>query len=313
MKPQLRHDTTALPILLAMLATGLLTLMDGLLKAVVGRASTIDVVFLRYLFGLIAIVPILFFVRPPWPSMDMLRAHAVRALLVLATAFFFISALSLLPIIEAIVFSYLAPLFMALLARILLGEKVSPATGGAIALGLTGCLVIAIGKGLGAEGFGRDLVGVGAALAAALTYAAAMVLLRARTGSDHIVGIVTLQNVLATLYALPVVFIAGDPLPIIRSEWPALIAIGVLGTLGHLTFAAAYGRAPAAKVGAMGYTSFIWAAGIGIIAFNEYPTLSATAGAALIVAGSLLLLKKAKIAAPEAIIDKAVDLQAPLP
>ena len=66
MKTPLRHDTTALPILLAMLATGLLTLMDGLLKAVVGRASTIDVVFLRYLFGLVATVPILFFVRPPW-------------------------------------------------------------------------------------------------------------------------------------------------------------------------------------------------------------------------------------------------------
>jgi drug/metabolite transporter (DMT)-like permease len=313
MKPPLRHDTTALPILLAMLATGLLTLMDGLLKAVVGRASTIDVVFLRYLFGLVATVPILFFVRPPWPSLDMLRAHAVRALLVVATAFFFITALSLLPIIEAIVFSYLAPLFMALLARMILGEKVSSATGWALALGLTGCVVIALGKGLGAEGFGRDLVGVGAALAAALTYAAAMVLLRARTGSDHIVGIVTLQNVLATLYALPIVLVAGNPVPIILADWPALLGIGVLGTLGHLTFAAAYGRAPAAKVGAVEYTSFIWAAGIGIFAFNEYPTMSATAGAALIVAGSLLLLKKAKPAIPDAAIAKTANLQTPSP
>lgn len=308
MKAPLRHDSGAGPILLAALATGLLTVMDGVVKGLAGRYPTIDIVFLRYLSGAVVTIPILIAVRPPLPGREMLKAHAVRAVLVLGTAFFFFHALSLLPIIEAIVFSYLAPLFMALLARLLLGERLSPATGAAIAIGFTGCIVIALGKGLGADGFGKDLIGVGSALAAAVTYAAAMVLLRARTGSDHIVGIVALQNVLACAYALPFTFALGNPLPAIAAEWPALLAIGLLGTLGHLVFAAAYGRAPAAKIGAVEYTSFIWAVAIGVVAFGEYPTLSAIAGAALIVAGSLLLLIKprsARHAAPAVAVEDA--------
>nr|WP_256515586.1 DMT family transporter [Alsobacter ponti] len=279
---------------MAAIATGLLTMMDGVVKGLSGTYAPVDLVFMRYVGGTIVVLPILLVVRPPMPSWDMLRAHAMRGVLVLATAFFFFTALSLLPIIEAIVFSYLAPLFMALMARVVLGERVSPATGVAIVLGLAGCLVIALGKGLGSEGFGRDAWGVAAALAAALTYAAAMVLLRARTGSDHIVGIVTLQNVLACAYALPFSLAFGDPGPLFVSAWPALLAVGVLGTVGHLVFAAAYGRAPAAKIGAVEYTSFIWAAAIGIVAYGEYPTIATIAGAALIVAGSLLLLVKPK-------------------
>ena len=71
-----------------------------------------------------------------------------------------------------------------------------------------------------------------------------------------------------------------------------VLAIGALGTMGHLLFAEAYKRAPAARIGAIEYTGFIWAAGIGIIAFGEWPTVPMLAGAALIVSGSLMLLRK---------------------
>jgi drug/metabolite transporter (DMT)-like permease len=289
-----RNDTSALPILLAVLAILVLTAMDAIIKRLTDDWSTLDLVATRYTVGALCCIPLVLIQRPPRPSPEMLKANAMRAVVVLATALLFFYALAKLPLVEAVVFSYLAPLFMALLGRLMLGERVSPATGIAIVLGFAGVIVIAVGKGLGTTGFGADLLGIVAALAAAFTYALAMVLLRQRTASDHIAAIVTAQNLFAALLALPLALALGDPLALMLREWPSALAIGALGTVGHLLFAEAFKRAPAARIGAVEYTGFIWAVPIGLFFFGEWPSVAALAGAALIISGSLLLLRKPK-------------------
>ena len=52
MKMPLRHDLTAGPVLLACLAIGLLTLMDGVAKELSTRLTTLDVVTIRYVSGI---------------------------------------------------------------------------------------------------------------------------------------------------------------------------------------------------------------------------------------------------------------------
>ncbi|WP_460449162.1 DMT family transporter [Alsobacter sp. SYSU BS001988] len=292
MKPALRHDLSSAPIWMAMAGAILLTVMDAIMKGLSDRFATIDLVAGRYVFGVVWSVPLAFVVRPPWPGAAMLRAHLLRTLVVVLTALCFFYSLSVLSLVEAVVFSYLAPVFMALLGRVMLGEKVAPAVALAIAVSFAGVLVIAAGKGLGVSTLGRDLWGVAAALAAALFYALAMVMLRARTSSDHLVGIVALQNLIAMAYVLPFSLALGDPGALIAAHWPWLLAAGFLGTFGHLCYAGAFKRAPAAKVGTVEYTNFIWASAIGYIAFRELPTWSAAAGAALIVLGSLILFVK---------------------
>lgn len=289
-----RNDASALPILLAILAIFVLTVMDALIKRLTAGWSTLDLVATRYTMGALCCIPLVLALRPPRPSPEMLKANAIRAVVVLATALLFFYALAKLPLVEAVVFSYLAPLFMALLGRLMLGERVSPATGIAIVLGFAGVVVIAVGKGLGTTGLGSDLVGIAAALAAAFTYALAMVLLRQRTASDHILAIVAAQNVFAFAMVLPLALAFGSPIALMVTEWPSALAIGALGTLGHLLFAEAFKRAPAARIGAVEYTGFVWALPIGLIGFGELPSLAALAGAALIICGSLMLLWKPK-------------------
>jgi len=289
-----RNDASAVPILFAILAILVLTVMDALIKRLTAEWSTLDLVATRYTLGALCCIPLVIALRPPRPSAEMLKANAVRAVVVLVTALLFFYALAKLPLVEAVVFSYLAPLFMALLGRLMLGERVSPATGIAIVLGFAGVLVIAVGKGLGTTGLGSDLLGIAAALAAAFAYALAMVLLRQRTASDHILAIVAAQNVFACLMVLPPAIAFGAPLELMTREWPSALAIGALGTIGHLLFAEAFKRAPAARIGAVEYTGFVWALPIGLIGFGEWPSLAALAGAALIICGSLMLLLKPK-------------------
>lgn len=288
--PPLRHDTTATPILIALLGAALLTAMDAVLKGLSTRYPTVDLVLARYLAGALFILPLAVVMRVPRPGPVMLRAHVVRTAIVVVTSFLFYFSLSRLALIEAVVFTYLAPVFMALLGRIILGEKVSAATLLAIAVCFAGVIVIAVGKGLGAAGFRAEAVGVAAALGATFTYALAMVLLRARSGADPVVGIVALQSVLAITYMAPVSLAIGAPAILVGSEWQALLLIGLLGSAGQLAYATAFTRAPAAKIGTVEYTNFLFAVALGYVFFAEVPTPSALAGGGLIMAGSLILL-----------------------
>ena len=288
------HDLSIGPVLLAVAAVFFFTLLDGIAKDLGARHSTIDVVSIRYVSGLVwsAVVAAVF--RPPWPSANMVKAHSFRAFFYAGTSFLFFYAISVLPMVETMVFTYIAPIFMAILGRILLKEKVPASTALAILLSFVGILVIAFGKGFSLDHLQGSVLGIVAALGSAGTYALANVLLRARAGDDTIAGVVVLQNVLASTLVLPFAFLIGDPIGAIKSEWMLGLAMGALGTIGQFAMATALHRAPAARIGTVEYTNIIWATVIGILAFQEFPDWTVYAGAALIIAGSLLLLQKKK-------------------
>ena len=292
MKVPLRHDLSAGPVLLACLAIGLLTVMDGVAKELSTRLATIDTVAIRYVSGVFWSGLLGVIIRPPLPTRDMVRAHSVRAIFFAATSFLFFYALSTLPIVEAMVFAYLSPIFIAVLGSLLLKEKVHPSTAFAIALSFAGVVVIATGKGLGAHGISGDILGIVAAIGSAGTYALSLVLLRARTGSDPITTIVVLQNFLTALIVLPVAFFLGDPVAAIVAEWPYVLIMGLLGTAGQFGLASALRAAPAARIGTVEFTNIIWATLIGIFFFGEWPALTAYFGAVLIILAAFILLRK---------------------
>ena len=294
MKPALRHDLSAGPVLLACLGVFLLTSLDGVAKELSTRHSTIDVVSIRYMSGVFWSSLTTLILRPPMPNLDMIKAHSVRAFFFAITSFLFFYALAALPIVETMVVTYVSPIFMALFGRILLSEKVHPSTAMAILISFIGVLVIALGKGFSPLGMGGSWLGILAALGSAGTYALSGVLLRARTGSDAIGSIVVLQNVLTAAIIVPISLVIGSPFEAIVQDWPLVLLIGALGTGGQFAMALALRAAPAARIGVVDYTSLIWASLIGIVIFAEWPEPTVYIGAALIMAASFLLLSQKK-------------------
>jgi S-adenosylmethionine uptake transporter len=53
----------------------------------------------------------------------------------------------------------------------------------------------------------------------------------------------------------------------------------------------AYRLAEASRLGALDYTAFLWAAGLGFLIFGEVPSPPTLAGAALIIGGALLAIR----------------------
>ena len=113
-------------LLLYAAGVGALSLMDATVKQVAWRYPTIEVGFLRYLTGTIVIGLIVVWMRPGWPSRQMIFVNGIRSVLTSALALTFFFSLTALPLAEAVALTFLSPAFLALFGAWLLKEPLSP-------------------------------------------------------------------------------------------------------------------------------------------------------------------------------------------
>lgn len=273
------------PTLLAISGIGLLSVMDSLIKQISGRFHTFEIAFLRYALGIVFAALVVAVIRPGWPTRAALVINGSRSVIVAITATCFFYALSTLPQAEAVALSFLSPIFLALFGIVLLGEKAHPRIWIALGLGIVGMAVI-VGPRLTGSYSDEAIYGAVAAFVSAITFALAMVLLRARARHDAISMIVFIQNIgPAIILAIPAWLVWK---PLTGGEWGQFVMIGALGTAGHLLFARAFALAEASALAPIEYTSLVWAVGLGYWFFGDVPTLWVLAGALLIVTGTLV-------------------------
>jgi drug/metabolite transporter (DMT)-like permease len=272
------------PILTAVIGMGLLTVMDALVKAASDTFDTPQIVFLRFAIAALMIGVVAVATGAGWPRRDRLKVHMGRALLMLVTASSFFYALGKLPLADVFALSFTSPIFVALFATVFLKERVRPAILGAIGAGFVGMLVIVFGGAKDAHGAAAGLttfepLALTCALLSPVTYALSVVLLRAQTAQEPVPVILATQ--MAVSFKMPT-----------GSSALVLLAIGTLGAVGNLAFAAALKRMTAARFSVVEYTGLIWAAAIGYLYFGEKPRPAVWVGAGLIIAGCLLVLRE---------------------
>ena len=276
--------------MLVVVADGLLSLMDAIIKLLTARYPTFQIVWLRFAFGLIGAAALLAIMRPGWPGRDTIVFNATRSLLVVVVATTFFFALSVLPLAEAIALSFVSPLFMVLFGVLLLGERIDSRIGIALVAGLAGMLLIA-GARIGDASYSPAAwLGALAAVTSAVAYGLVMVLLRARATRDPLPTIVCFQNLGPSLIlALPAAYVW---VPLDGYDLALFALVGAIGVAGHYLLALAFAGAEAARLAPITYVSLVWGTLFGYLFFSELPTVSALAGAALIVAGTLVTQRK---------------------
>ena len=275
------------PMLITTAGIGLLSIMDAVVKHVSASVPTWEIVLLRYFFGTAFALPMFLAGGLRLPPLDVLRAHLLRSVAIVLTAASFFYALSALPLAVTLALSFTSPILIALLARLSLRERPPAGVLVAIGIGFAGVLTVLAGE-LGRSG-GATLPGIAAAVAAAAFYAISMVSLKARAARDSLATIVLLQNAFAALIVAPFGLSVWAPPSPATLLWFAVI--GFVGTAGHVALAWAYGRADASRLGAVEYTAFIWAIGLGLAFFGEVPSWATLAGAALIIVGAVVAVR----------------------
>lgn len=281
----MRNEISFRPVLMSGLGVTFLSFLDACMKVISETYPLMQAITLRYGTGALFALLIYVIFGGRRPTLAAARRNALRAVIVLATAACFFTAIARLPLVEAITLTFLAPLLMALLGRLILKEPVAIRALIAILVGFAGVIVIARGQEVG-ESHGFDLVGLLAALGCAFFYALSMVLMRQQTAQDSTITIVFLSNCFAFLFVLPTAIWNWQPMPPLH--WLIGIAVGLFGTCGHLCLAWAYARGHAGRLGIMEYVAFLWAMIFGYFIFAEIPTSWTLAGATLIMAACLL-------------------------
>ena len=273
--------------------------MQVLIKSTDGRVPPGEVVFFRSLFAFPVIIAWLAWRRElkvGWRT-DHPMSHVWRGVVGTSAMGLGFAGLQLLPLPEVTALSYAMPILTVIFAAMFLGEQVHLVRIFAVALGMTG-VVIVLEPQLTA--FTEGEVGAARALGAVLvlmsaTFAAlAQIFLRKMVATERAATVVFYFTVSSTLFSLLTIPF-GWVVPT-GADAALLIAAGLIGGVGQGLLTSAYRFAPASVVAPFDYVSMIFAIGIGYALFAEVPTKQTLAGAALVViAGVFIIWREARL------------------
>lgn len=283
-------------LLLALAGFAILSIGDAIVKSMRGDWPGTAVAALRYSFGALGLAVVVAlrhgragFVLPR-AGLQLGRGLAVA----LATICFFMAVMAM-PLADATAIQFTSPILTAMLAPLVLKERSPPAVWLATLLAFAGVLVV----------LRPNLVELGAVALYPLGAAFGMswlMMLNRKTAGDA--PVMVMQFLLAAI-AAPILVAAAATLdafggagfqvpPPSAEVVLKCLAVAALATTGHSLIFTAVIRADAAAVAPMTYVQLLVAAAIGWAWFGDAPDATSFAGAALIVAGGLWLLRAQK-------------------
>jgi drug/metabolite transporter (DMT)-like permease len=269
-------------ILLMLLGMALFSLNDALGKWLVSSHSVGQVLLIRSLAALVVLAPFLWaFGLPRLFAVNRPGLQALRVLFSTVEVVCFYLAVRDLPLADVMTFWLAAPIYVALVAPLLLGERVGRLRWTAIAIGFVGVLVA-----LGPTG-GVSPLATGAAMVGSGCFAAMIVTGRTLRGTPD-TALVFWQTVGAGLAGAVAVPWGWTPPGAFDAALLALL--GVVAMIAHLCVTRALKLADAALVAPLQYTLLPWAALFGWVFFGDVPAPAVLVGALFIIVAGLLLV-----------------------
>lgn len=270
-------------------ATVFFTLMVLFIKLIAEDIPTGQVVFFRSAFALIPLV-IFLSISGDFPSGLHTRrpmGHVLRCLMGCMAMFASFASLKYLPIADATMIGYVAPILAVVLARILLKEAVTGVRWIGIALGFCGMLVLVLPNVSGGVTEKSYLIGVGLALLMAIFTAGAKIQIRSLAKTEHAGAIAfyfALTCTLAGLATLPLAWAT----PTTEQLW-LLIGSGFAGGVAHIMMTLSYQYSEVSKLATFEYLSLAFAVVADLVFFAIVPELNFYFSSILIIAATLLV------------------------
>ena len=280
-----RYPHAVRGITLILLATCCFGCLDTLSKILVAHYPASALVWLRYVLQTLVMAAIFL----PRMGLRLVRTTApglqvVRGLTLVLSSVVFVVALRHMPIADVASIVFLAPVIVAVAGGPLLGERVSARTWIALCAGLSGVLLI-IRPGGSAFTWWAFLP-----LACAFMFAGYQILTRKLAGHDDPVTTLFYPGLVAVLVIPPVFPGSVTGLPAVPLHLAMLVAIGILGAVGHFLLIRAHALAPATLLSPFGYGQLLVILVLGFTVFGEIPDGLALLGIALIAGAGLALI-----------------------
>lgn len=255
--------------------------MHGLVRFVSDVLHPFQIAFFRNLFGFVFLLPLLVQSRFALLRTNRIGLHALRGVINIGAMLMFFMALSISPLAKVTALSFTAPIFMAVLAVFVLGERFRIYRWGAIFFGFIGMLII-LRPGLVAIDLGALLVTAAAAL-----WAVAMILIKILSRTESSLTIVAYMGIFLGAFSILPALWVWQPFGVTTFWW--LVLIGLFGTVAQVSLSQSLKETDPTALMPFDFLKLIWTALIGAWFFAETPDVYTWIGATVIFASGTFI------------------------
>ena len=235
--------------------------VTALVKTLGGRIPAAESAFLRYVIGLVFLIPV-------WRELIAIkltprqkRLFGIRGIVHSLGVILWFYAMTRIPIAEVTAMNYLNPVYVSILAVFFLGEWMALRRVLAVIAALIGSLIIL------RPGFRELDPGHIAMLATALLFAGSYLIAKIVSGELPASLVVALLSITVTIGLAPFA-IAVWVTPSL-ADLGVLAAIACFATAGHYTMTLAFAAAPVTVTQPVTFLQLVWSVLLGALFFDE--------------------------------------------
>ncbi|RME15879.1 MAG: DMT family transporter [Alphaproteobacteria bacterium] len=259
-----------------MLLTGFeFVMVTALVKHVGGRIPAAESAFLRYLLGLVFVLPMLGPLRAMRIDARGWALFGLRGLVHSGAVILWFFAMAHIPMAEVTALNYLNPVYVTLGAALFFGERLAARRLAAIGIALVGAMLIL------RPGFRSIEPGHLAMLATAALFAGSYLIAGRMAGLVRPSAVVAMLAITVTIGLAP--FALSNWVSPRPDELAWLFAVAAFATAGHYTMTRAFAAAPMAVTQPVTFLQLVWSALVGWAVFGEAVDGWVMAGGGLIV------------------------------
>ncbi|WP_371168627.1 DMT family transporter [Aliiroseovarius sp. 2305UL8-7] len=250
--------------------------LNALVKYVGQTLPSSQAGFLRYLLGLVFVLPAFGQVSRARFVPRIWGLFAVRGVVHTGAVLCWFYAMTQITVAEVVAMNYLTPIYVMLGAAIFLGERFSSRRMAAVVFAFAGVLII-LRPGV------RELQNGHLAMVFAAIFLGISYLIAKRLATETTAAVVvSIMSITVTIGLLPVAMWVWVPPTLSELAWLLLVAF--FATLGHYSMSRAFAEAPVSVTQPVTFLQIIWAATMGAVLFAEPVDIWVVLGAGIIMA-----------------------------
>lgn len=265
------------------------SVLNALMRALALRMDPFQAQFLRYLFGLLVLLPLVArsgSLAQWWPKS--VRGQFIRGALHTAGLVLWFWALTRIPLADTTAIGFTGPLFIMVGAWLFFKEPMRWERWLAVGLGFGGVLIVVgprLSIGQGGGGLWHLVM-----LASAPLFAASFLVTKALTRYENTGTILLWQAITVTVLSLPLALVAWQAPT--AWQWAGFLLCGLLGSTGHYCLTRSYRIADISATQSVKFLELLWSALMGWLLFADLPTASTLLGGAVIAAATLWVARR---------------------
>jgi len=290
----LRRNTLE-AILLVAASSLAFALMGACVKGSTASVPFLVAVFFRSVVGMLPLLAYFAWKRRPVRAVQHLLLF-VRSLFGFTAMCMFFLAIEALPLSTAVILNFSSPIFVVILSGLFLHERTAAVVLPMVAVAFGGVALLV------SPDFSTSKVEAILGLASAFFAAMAYVTIKRLSRTESPTTIVLFFSIYSSLFSVVAVALAGATglidlcgdgvIAMLANprELALLLGVGIAGTAGQVLLTAAYSRERASIVSPFQYLSPVFSYVIGLLLFDEVPTIASIGGGLMVMAASVGVL-----------------------